>query len=160
MTTVVTQTPIGNLAVDYAGDLVTAVYSTSAQVTASEEAFANEIRNQLRAWFAGRLQQFELPYVFPDATDFQVRVWDQVARIRFGATRTYGEIAKSIRSGPRAVGNACRCNRLLLIVPCHRVVGVAGLGGFMGDADGSLVKRKQWLLQHEQRYLHATGDTL
>jgi len=53
------------------------------------------------------------------------------------------------------VGNACRRNHLLLIVPCHRVVSKSGLGGFMGDSDGSLVKRKQWLLNHELAYCHA-----
>ena len=81
-----------------------------------------------------------------------MRVWEQIRKIPYGETRTYGEIAADIKSGPRAVGGACGANRLLLIVPCHRVVGATGLGGFMRDADGSLVRRKQWLLGHEQKH--------
>ena len=159
MKTVITQTPIGNLAAEYQGEFVTAMYATPAPVAAAQEPFAREIETQLQAWFAGRLLQFELPFLFLDATDFQLRVWDQITRIRFGATQTYGEIADRIRTGPRAVGNACRRNRLLLIVPCHRVVAVAGLGGFMGDADGSLVRRKQWLLEHERKYRQGANRT-
>ena len=101
------------------------------------------------------MKKFEIPFLFADGTDYQARVWDQIRKIPYGATQTYGEIAKIIKSGPRAVGNACRCNNLLLIVPCHRVVSATGLGGFMGDSDGSLVKRKQWLLKHELEYRHA-----
>ncbi|MXY14957.1 MAG: methylated-DNA--[protein]-cysteine S-methyltransferase [Proteobacteria bacterium] len=145
-------TPIGNLVVEYEGDFVLAVRATDAGVLAARDAFAREAQKQLKAWFAGRLKKFDIPFLFPDATDFQVRVWDQITRIPFGATQTYGEIAREIKSGPRAVGGACRCNDLLLIVPCHRVVAVTGLGGFMGDRDGSLVRRKQWLLEHEQKF--------
>lgn len=147
-------TPIGNLAVEYEGDFVVAVRSTSAATLTARDSLAREVRRQLKAWFAGRLKTFDIPFLFPDATDFQVRVWDQITKIPFGATQTYGEIAGKIKSGPRAVGGACRCNDLLLIVPCHRVVAATGLGGFMGDRDGSLVRRKQWLLDHEQKYRH------
>ena len=131
-----------------------AVRATKARTVAGKESFAREVQKQLKAWFAGHLQEFDIPFLFPDVTDFQVRVWDQITKIPFGATQTYGEIARKIKSGPRAVGNACRRNNLLLIVPCHRVVAVNGLGGFMGDGDGSLVRRKQWLLDHEQKYRH------
>ncbi len=147
-------TPIGNLAVEYEGDFVLAVRATKAGTRPARDPLAREARKQLKAWFAGRLKKFDIPFLFPDATDFQVRVWEQITKIPFGATQTYGEIAREIRSGPRAVGGACRCNNLLLIVPCHRVVAVNGFGGFMGDKDGSLVRRKLWLLDHEQRYGH------
>ena len=150
----VTSSPIGNLAVEYEGGYVVAVRATKARALAGKEPFARDVQKQLKAWFGGRLQQFDLPFLFPGATDYQVRVWDQITKIPFGATQTYGEIARKIKSGPRAVGNACRRNNLLLIVPCHRVVAANGLGGFMGDGDGSLVRRKQWLLDHEQNILH------
>lgn len=154
MKKMISSTPIGNLAVEYEGDFVLAVRATDAGTFTARDPLAREVRKQLKAWFAGRLRKFDLPFLFPDATDFQVRVWDQITKIPFGATQTYGEIAREIKSGPRAVGGACRCNDLLLIVPCHRVVAVTGLGGFMGDKDGSLVRRKQWLLAHEQRHAH------
>ena len=157
MNSLIIQTPIGNLAVEYERDFVTAVYSTPASISRAEEPFAREVQAQLKAWFSGKLLRFEIPYLYPDATDFQMRVWDQVTKIEFGTTRTYGELARKIRSGARAVGNACRCNRLLLIVPCHRVVAATGLGGFMGDIDGSLVRRKKWLLEHERKCRSCTG---
>lgn len=81
-------------------------------------------------------------------TAFQQRVWNAISAIPVGQTRTYSEIAKQIGSGPRAVANACGANNLPLIVPCHRVVAMHGIGGFMqGKKDGMLIK--QWLLRHE-----------
>ncbi len=82
-------------------------------------------------------------------TPFQQRVWRELIRIPPGNTRSYGELAKSLRSSPRAVAGACRRNPLPLLVPCHRVVAKDGPGGFMGRTDGSALAIKQWLLQHE-----------
>ncbi len=157
MNQMITATPIGKLAVKYESDFVIEVQHIASQTraTLSNDFFAKEMQKQLQAYFAGDLQKFDIQFLFANATDFQVLVWEQIRKIPFGATQTYGEIAKKIKSGPRAVGNACRRNKLLLIVPCHRVVSVSGIGGFMGDADGSLVRRKRWLLNHEQRYLQA-----
>lgn len=81
-------------------------------------------------------------------TAFQQKVWQAIAAIPRGQTRTYSELALQIGSGPRAVANACGANRLPLVIPCHRVVAKNGLGGFMqGTHNGWLIK--QWLLQHE-----------
>lgn len=152
MAQIIIKTPIGKIAVDYEGDFVTEVQQVADQVRAvsKKDPFAIEIQKQFSDYFSGELKEFNLPFLFKQGTDYQLRVWDQIRKISFGSTITYGEIAKKIKSGPRAVGNACRRNQLLLLVPCHRVVSAAGLGGFMGDADGSLVQRKQWLLEHEQ----------
>lgn len=81
-------------------------------------------------------------------TPFQQRVWRLVSQIPYGATRTYGDIAKKLGNAgqARAVGRACNRNPLPLIIPCHRVVGSSGLGGFAG---GEQLKR--WLLECEQR---------
>ena len=154
MNQIITATPIGKLAVTYESDFVLEVKQVPSQTREikNKESFPKEIDKQLQAYFTGDLQKFDIPFLFENATDYQVRVWDQIRKIPFGVTLTYGEIAKKIKSGPRAVGNACRHNKLLLVVPCHRVVSATGLGGFMGDADGSLVRRKQWLLNHEKSY--------
>ncbi len=81
-------------------------------------------------------------------TSFQQRVWQAIAQIPCGQTRTYGELARIVSSGPRAVANACGANQLPLAIPCHRVVAKDGIGGFMqGKANG--LRIKQWLLQHE-----------
>ncbi len=154
MNQIVTATPIGRLAAIYEGEYLVEVKHVAPQTrpTANKEPFTRAIERQLQAYFDGDLRIFDLPFVFPAATEYQMRVWQQIRKIPYGETRTYGEIAADIKSGPRAVGGACGANRLLLIVPCHRVVGATGLGGFMRDADGSLVRRKQWLLGHEQKY--------
>ncbi len=152
MTQIIIKTPIGKIAVDYEDDFVTEVHQVADQVRAvsKKDPFAIEIQKQFSTYFLGELKEFNLPFLFKQGTDFQLRVWDQIRKISFGSTITYGEIANKIKSGPRAVGNACRRNQLLLIVPCHRVVSAVGLGGFMGDDTGKLVQRKQWLLEHEQ----------
>lgn len=81
-------------------------------------------------------------------TAFQQRVWQAIAAIPVGETRTYSQLAEQIGSGPRAVANACGANPLPIIIPCHRVVAKHGLGGFMqGQQNGLLIK--QWLLRHE-----------
>lgn len=83
-----------------------------------------------------------------NGTLFQQRVWQAIAQIPCGQTRTYGQLAKQIGSGPRAVANACGANPMPLVIPCHRVVAQNGIGGFMqGKAHG--LRIKQWLLQHE-----------
>ncbi|WP_047551458.1 methylated-DNA--[protein]-cysteine S-methyltransferase [Methylotenera sp. G11] len=90
---------------------------------------------------------FDLPTA-QQGTDFQQRVWQAIAAIPLGQTRTYTELAAQVGSGPRAVANACGANSLPLLVPCHRVVARNGLGGFMqGRQNGLLIK--QWLLRHE-----------
>jgi methylated-DNA-[protein]-cysteine S-methyltransferase len=82
-------------------------------------------------------------------TDFQQQVWRALRSIPPGETRTYGELARALGSGARAVGNACRRNPAPLVVPCHRVVGASGPGGYAGRMSGPPLKRKCWLLAHE-----------
>src|SRR5581483_906108 len=108
-----------------------------------------EVRTQLLAYFAGRLTEFDLPLA-PVGSDFQLRVWDELRRIPYGATTSYGELARRLGdvSASRAVGSANASNPLPIVVPCHRVVGADGsLTGFGG---GLPVKR--FLLDHEQRH--------
>lgn len=84
-------------------------------------------------------------------TNFQRRVWAEIAAIPCGQTRTYGEIAKRINSAARAVGQACGANPYPVLVPCHRVVGQGDLGGFSNARGGFLLEAKRWLLAREQR---------
>ncbi|MCU7854054.1 MAG: methylated-DNA--[protein]-cysteine S-methyltransferase [Candidatus Thiodiazotropha sp. (ex Monitilora ramsayi)] len=85
-----------------------------------------------------------------DGTPFQHRVWQALQTIPAGETLTYGALAEHIGSGARAVGNACRANPCPLVVPCHRVVAVNGLGGFAGERSGKKLEIKHWLLRHEE----------
>jgi len=82
-------------------------------------------------------------------TAFQKKVWNQIEAIAYGQTRTYGDIARCLKTSPRAVGNACRANPMVLLVPCHRVVSASGMGGYLGKTSGKMAAIKKWLLAHE-----------
>jgi methylated-DNA-[protein]-cysteine S-methyltransferase len=92
--------------------------------------------------------RFDLPFGF-NGTPFQRRVWRAIHRIPSGRTLTYLDIARGLASAPRPVGGACAANRIPLVIPCHRVVGRHGLGGFMRARGGLPLEIKRWLLKHE-----------
>ncbi len=101
---------------------------------------------QLYEYFRSERRRFELE-LEPEGTDFEHRVWREVRRIPFGATDTYGEIARRLgeADAARAVGVANARNPIAIIVPCHRVIGSDGdLTGYAGGLD-----RKKWLLDME-----------
>jgi len=108
----------------------------------------DEALAQLAAYFAGTLTAFDLPLA-PAGSPFQKAVYDAMLRIPFGDTMTYGEIASALDSPAQPVGQACGSNPIALIIPCHRVVGASGLGGF--SAAGG-VDTKVALLRHEGAY--------
>ena len=110
---------------------------------------AAEAVRQLHAYLADPAFQFGLP-LRPSGTAFQRRVWEQIAAIPNGQTRSYGQLAKDLKNAPRAVGQACGANPFPLVVPCHRVVAAdGGLGGFARQGGGFLLDVKRWLLRHE-----------
>jgi methylated-DNA-[protein]-cysteine S-methyltransferase len=123
----------------------------SAKHQAPGNALAALVEEQCRAYFADPRAVFDLP-IKPQGTAFQRRVWHAVAQLKAGERITYGEIAAHLHSGARAVGGACGVNYFPLVIPCHRVVAKANLGGFMGqDAPGLYRDIKLWLLNHEAR---------
>ena len=118
------------------------------QVPSEADSVLAAAREQLDAYFDMRLTRFDLP-LEPRGTDFQRRVWDSLRAIPFGETISYAELARRIDNpkAVRAVGAANGRNPLMIIVPCHRVIGADGsLTGFGGGID-----RKRWLLDHEAR---------
>ena len=102
-------------------------------------------RDQLARYFDGRLKCFDLRLA-PTGTAFQRRAWAALAAIGYGKTVSYKALAATLASGPRAVALACARNPLPIIVPCHRVVGVGGLGGYSGG-DGLATKRRLLTLE-------------
>ncbi len=91
-----------------------------------------ETVHQLEAYFQGDLRHFDLPLDLR-GTPFQMRVWEEVARIPYGETRTYGYIAEQMGHpwAARAVGQALRHNPIVIVIPCHRVIAADGrLGGY------------------------------
>jgi methylated-DNA-[protein]-cysteine S-methyltransferase len=82
-------------------------------------------------------------------TAHQNKVWAELLKIPLGSTLTYSALAKKIGSAARAVGNACRTNPYTLLIPCHRVVAVNGIGGYSGQRHGEYMKIKERLLAYE-----------
>lgn len=116
---------------------------------APETPLAHETVRQLRAYLADPRFVFGLPLA-PAGTPFQRRVWAGVAAVPAGSTRSYGDLAQAVGSGPRAVGNACGANPYPVVVPCHRIVASGGgMGGFARQRGGFLLDVKRWLLRHE-----------
>ena len=116
-----------------------------------ENALAAEAVRQICAYFCDAGLVFDLP-LRPSGTNFQRRVWAQIAAIPNHETRSYGELANVLHNAPRAVGQACGANPFPLVVPCHRVIAAnGGLGGFARHGGGFLLDVKRWLLTHEGR---------
>jgi len=115
-----------------------------------EDTLSEKVVAQIQQYFDDPDFQFDLP-LRPVGTAFQNAVWRGIASIPRGQVMTYGQIARQIRSAPRAVGQACGANWYPLVIPCHRVTAAAGLGGFAhhDDETGFHLGVKRWLLAHE-----------
>jgi methylated-DNA-[protein]-cysteine S-methyltransferase len=140
-------TPIGTLWLAGGDDGLRHVSFRPVPGAEPRSAVAEEAAEQLRAYFAGELEHFDLP-LSPQGTDFQRRVWAAVAEVRYGETASYAAIAAAIGrpTACRAVGAANGRNPLAIVVPCHRVVGSAGaLTGYGGG-----LERKRALLDLER----------
>ncbi|MFD5697137.1 methylated-DNA--[protein]-cysteine S-methyltransferase [Streptomyces lasiicapitis] len=112
-----------------------------------DEAFT-AITGQLRAYFAGTLTDFDIEYAAGAGTDFQRKVWHALDSVPYGTTTTYGKLAERLglsRAAVRALGTAIGRNPVLVVRPCHRVIGADGsLTGYAGG-----LERKQRLLDLE-----------
>ncbi|WP_367046313.1 methylated-DNA--[protein]-cysteine S-methyltransferase [Streptomyces sp. Je 1-332] len=145
--------PYGPLTLVATDGVLSGLYMTEQRHRPPEETFGDrdaslfaETIDQLEAYFAGELTQFDLPMRL-DGTPFQRTVWQQLQLIPYGETRTYGELAAVLGkpNASRAVGLANGKNPIGVIVPCHRVIGAGGsLTGYGGGLD-----RKQRLLAFE-----------
>jgi methylated-DNA-[protein]-cysteine S-methyltransferase len=157
--------PIGDLLLTSDGDALTGLYmcQNRGKPTAAPEAswqrddsVFQAVREQLGAYFRGRLRDFELA-IRMAGTPFQHLVWEGLRAIPYGETISYAELARRIgRLGAsRAVGSANGRNPISIVVPCHRVIAADGtLGGYGGGLD-----RKEWLLQHEAAALEQANGT-
>jgi methylated-DNA-[protein]-cysteine S-methyltransferase len=113
-----------------------------------QDDLAREVCWQLERYLRDPRFRFDLPLA-QAGTAFQRRVWAGIAAIPAGATLTYAGLAEKLGSGARAVANGCGANPIALVIPCHRVVGSHGLGGFMGGRRADALDIKRWLLAHE-----------
>ncbi|MEO8144998.1 MAG: methylated-DNA--[protein]-cysteine S-methyltransferase [Betaproteobacteria bacterium] len=119
---------------------------------APENALAERAVRQLERYRENADAKFDLPLLI-EGTDFQRGVWEIMRAIPRGRTLTYGEVARKLGDGSfgtaRVVGQACGDNKLPIVIPCHRVVGADGIGGFSHTTEGYLIEVKRWLLMHE-----------
>ncbi|WP_374486319.1 methylated-DNA--[protein]-cysteine S-methyltransferase [Zoogloea sp.] len=111
-------------------------------------ALAEKCCTQIERYAQDPDTRFDLPLLIQGSL-YRRRIWAAIVAIPRGQTRTYGDIAKDIRSIPRAVGQACGDNPFPLVIPCHRVVTTVSIGGFAHNRNGFLIDIKRWLLIHE-----------
>lgn len=140
-------TPIGAVRlVEEGGSIIRIELTDAAAPSSAPTTLLREAEHQITAYLRGERLQLDLP-IRMVGTPFQQRVWRALQQIPYGTTRTYGEIASAIGNhrASRVVDMACNKNPLLLVVPCHRVVGANGK--LIGFAHGTEAKR--WLLELE-----------
>ena len=150
------QSPVGRLLLFSDGRAlkkVTFLSGVESETLVEHESLADDVLKetcrQLDEWFAGERQNFDLPLA-PDGTDFQQQVWQELQKIPYGTTCSYGELARQLGkpSASRAVGAANGQNPIALIIPCHRVIGADG--SLTGYAFG--IERKKKLLTFEAQH--------
>ena len=101
----------------------------------------NKLKKNLDNYFSNKTKKIN-SNILLEGSNLQIRIWKELIKIPYGKTKSYGEIAKIVKTSPRYVGNVCGQNKHLLVVPCHRVIRTDGsLGGFSGSGGLSLKKR-------------------
>ncbi|MEX0583970.1 MAG: methylated-DNA--[protein]-cysteine S-methyltransferase [Sneathiella sp.] len=111
--------------------------------------------DQLNRYFDGEIGDFDLPLT-PPGTEFQKKVWAEMLKIPAGKTKSYGEIAKILKSAAQPVGTACGANPIPIIIPCHRVLAAGGrMGGYSGlgglETKTALLRLEKALPPEQQR---------
>ncbi|MGN6398149.1 MAG: methylated-DNA--[protein]-cysteine S-methyltransferase [Mucilaginibacter sp.] len=151
--------PIGILRITEEEGFITSIYALDEdhEVSAPETPVLQKAVQQLDEYFAGTRKVFDLP-LKQEGSDFQQGVWNELCRIGYGKTISYQQQSKFLKNplGIRAIASANGKNHLLIVVPCHRVIGSDGsLTGF-----GAGIWRKKWLLEHEARVMGVGQTTL
>jgi O-6-methylguanine DNA methyltransferase len=138
----VISTPLGPVSILERAGLIVGL--TMAALPCDPSDLTREAAGQLSAYFDHRLTRFDLALDY--GSGLQEKVCRAMAAIAIGDTRTYGDLARQLGAPAQAIGRACGANRIPIIIPCHRILGAQGLGGF--SAKGG-VETKIWLLKHE-----------
>lgn len=144
--------PMCRLGARFTGDALTQLdfLPPDTELSSRDDSRARLLRTQLDAYWRNPGHVFDLLYL-PLGTPFQLRVWHALMCIPAGRPTTYGGLATRLGTAARAVGQACGANPLPILIPCHRVVAVRGLGGFMHADAGMPLDVKRSLLAHERR---------
>lgn len=137
-------TPLGWVSAFSTGDAIVRLsWGRVTGLGASE--LTRAAKSQLQAYFDHKLENFDLP-LEPPGSEAQKNACHLMSDIKFGDTRTYGDLARDLGVSAQAMGQLCGRNPIPILIPCHRVLSATGLGGFSGDGG---VETKVWLLRHE-----------
>lgn len=147
---------IGIIRIGVCGNAVCEIKITDRSGESASSALSDTAFAQIAQYLDGKRKTFNFP-ITVQGTCFQKSVWSELCDIPFGETRTYGEIAASLGNpkAARAVGNACNKNPLLIIIPCHRVLGADG--SLTGFAAGTKIKKYLNELEKTPPYSKKTG---
>lgn len=147
MSSTVIDSPLGKLLVRSNGSAITEVSFGAKSSKENGDMVTASFSKELNEYFHGKRREFSVKFE-PTGTEFQKKVWDAMQKIEQGKTLRYADVAKQIGhpKAVRAVGTACGKNPIVVAIPCHRIVGSAGLGGYSGGLD-----KKKWLLEHERK---------
>ena len=144
------KSPIGTIRIQHSGKgICSLIFADQEEAQTNDNAELDECIHQLTEYFAGMRKEFDLRLDL-SGTDFQMKIWNELLKIRFGQTLSYADLTRKIgdMKSIRAVGRANATNPVSVIVPCHRVIGTDGsLTGYAGG-----LWRKKWLLEHEQKF--------
>lgn len=124
------KSPLGNIRIESEDGYITAVYFNGEKIEGHGKAI-DKAKAWLGEYFLGHNPKMDIGLLLK-GTAFQIKVWKELLNIPYGTTITYGELAKMIGSHPHPVGQAMKRNRIMLLLPCHRVVASNGLGGYAG----------------------------
>ena len=139
------KTSIGWISLSEKNNLITSV-KFGKEKNKGKNVILDKLKKQIIEYTKGKRKKFSIKLNIK-GTILQKKIWKQLINIKYGSTKTYGDIAKILNTSPRYVGNVCGQNNHLLIIPCHRVVRSDGsLGGFSGLGG---VKLKKKLLKLE-----------
>ncbi len=135
METLCVKSPLGDLTLfEDAGKIIALDWGRGLEAPRkSNNAVLNDAKNALADYFKTGQENFQALPLDPGGTQHQLAVWKAMQAIQSGQVKTYGEVAKSLKSSAQAVGNACGANPIPILIPCHRIIGQNSLGGYTGD---------------------------
>jgi methylated-DNA-[protein]-cysteine S-methyltransferase len=137
----------GNIRITSEEEKIVHIEFTNNNLINSNSNILNITKNQIEEYLLNNRKKFSIN-ISLNGTDFQHRVWEQIKLIPYGKHTTYLKIAKILKTSPRAIGNACGKNPILLIIPCHRVI--ASNGNLTGFSALGGINTKKHLLDHEK----------
>lgn len=145
--TIQIHTPIGVMNAKVCADILCGLtWSDKKQLQMPYE--QHMLQQQMNLYWQKPMQNTEIK-LLKQGSDYRQRIWVELIKIPFGQTLSYKALAEKAGSVPRPIAAACRDNPYPIIIPCHRVVSVSGLGGYAGQTTGYMMEIKQQLIVYE-----------